>query len=116
MAYRLALALGIWDVTGWLDVMPASQLTLWEAYAAVEPFGDVMDDLRMARLMALTANINRDTRRQTRPYSPVDFMLSPSPSTSSGTGSGYGRLSRSEEAVRQDMLTWALAHNAGYQN
>jgi hypothetical protein len=44
------------------------------AYARLEPFGSVADDQRMAQLLALVANVNRDPSRRRRPYSPADFL------------------------------------------
>ena len=44
------------------------------AYARLEPFGPEADDWRLAQLLALTAEINRDRKKRQRPYTPEDFM------------------------------------------
>jgi hypothetical protein len=50
------------------------EFTEWLAYARLEPFGSVADDQRMAQLLALIANVNRDPQRRRRPWSPEDFL------------------------------------------
>jgi hypothetical protein len=50
------------------------EFTEWLAYARLEPFGSEADDHRMAQLLALIANVNRDPSRRRRPYSPADFL------------------------------------------
>jgi hypothetical protein len=47
------------------------------AYAEIEPFGSYLDDVRHGRSMALTANINRDTKVKAEPFTAVEFMLAP---------------------------------------
>lgn len=53
--------------------MSASTLLGWQAYAALEPFGEYRAELRNGELCALTANINRDTKSRPEPYSLYDF-------------------------------------------
>jgi len=50
------------------------EFTEWLAYARLEPFGPEADDQRMAQLMALIANVNRDPKRRKVPFTPDDFM------------------------------------------
>lgn len=50
------------------------EFTEWLAYARLEPFGAEADDHRMAQLLALVANVNRDPKRRRRPWSPGDFL------------------------------------------
>jgi hypothetical protein len=57
------------------------EFTEWLAYARLEPFGSEADDHRMAQLLALIANVNRDPRRRKRPYRPEDFLLQRGPRT-----------------------------------
>ena len=54
--------------------MSSREFTEWLAYARLEPFGSVADDQRMAQLLALIANVNRDPSRRRRPYTPDDFL------------------------------------------
>jgi hypothetical protein len=44
------------------------------AYARLEPFGSGADDQRLAQLLALIANVNRDPKRRKTPWSPGDFL------------------------------------------
>jgi len=44
------------------------------AYARLEPFGAQADDARMAQLLALIANVNRDPKRRKTPWTPDDFL------------------------------------------
>ena len=44
------------------------------AYARLEPFGSEADDHRLAQLMALIANVNRDPKRRKTPWTPDDFL------------------------------------------
>ena len=54
--------------------MSSREFTEWLAYARLEPFGSEADDHRMAQLLALIANVNRDPARRRRPYAPADFL------------------------------------------
>ena len=51
--------------------MSSSQFSEWQAYAAIEPFGEYREELRHGSLMHLLdrAHFKRDT-----PVMPVDFM------------------------------------------
>ena len=44
------------------------------AYARLEPFGSEADDHRLAQLLALIANVNRDGKRRKTPWTPEDFL------------------------------------------
>ena len=44
------------------------------AYARLEPFGSEADDHRLAQLLALIANVNRDPKRRKTPWTPEDFI------------------------------------------
>jgi hypothetical protein len=44
------------------------------AYARLEPFGPEADDHRLAQLMALIANVNRDSKRRKTPWTADDFL------------------------------------------
>jgi len=53
------------------------------AYARLEPFGPDAEDARMAQLMALIANVNRDPKQRRTPWTPDDFLprRGPAPET-----------------------------------
>lgn len=53
----------------------SQEFTEWQAYYSLEPFGQEPDDLRAATLAALTANANRDGKKQPRPFTVNDFRL-----------------------------------------
>jgi len=55
--------------------MSAAEFTEWAAFARLNPFGPARADLRMANIMALMAEINRDRKRRSKPFSPAEFML-----------------------------------------
>ena len=61
--------------------MSSREFTEWLAYARLEPFGSEADDQRMAQLLALIANVNRDPARRRRPYTPEDFLPQRGPRT-----------------------------------
>lgn len=73
-AYRLALALGRADVDALMDEITYPQLREWRAFSEIEPFGTSADWFRHGDLMALIANIMRDTKKNPRPYKPSDFI------------------------------------------
>ena len=62
------------DVDGLLASLSSRQISEWMAYFSIEPFGEERADLRMATLAALIANINRDEKKRSSPYTPDDFM------------------------------------------
>ena len=49
------------------------------AYARLEPFGPEADDHRLAQLLALIANVNRDPKRRKTPWTPEDFLPNRAP-------------------------------------
>ena len=60
------------DVDAFLEEIPASLLAEWQAYYAIEPWGEERADLRNAMAMQLTANINR--KQGATPFRVADFM------------------------------------------
>lgn len=58
-----------------LTRMSSRELTEWMAYEAVEPFAAERNDQDIAMLAALTANANRDPKKQSKPFEIVDFLL-----------------------------------------
>jgi len=55
--------------------MSSREFAEWAAYAQVEPFGPTRADLRMANIMALMAEIDRDRKKRSKPFSPAEFMF-----------------------------------------
>lgn len=58
-----------------LSRMSSQELTEWMAYEAIEPFAAERNDQDIAMLAALTANANRDPKKQSKPFELVDFLL-----------------------------------------
>ena len=54
--------------------MSSREFTEWLAYYRLEPFGPEADDARLAQLLALIANVNRDPKRRRTPWTPDDFL------------------------------------------
>lgn len=54
--------------------MSARELSEWMAYDRIDPFGEERGDLRAGILASLLANINRDRKKKSDPFSPLDFM------------------------------------------
>ncbi len=52
--------------------MTAAEIREWQAFWRLEPFGD--DWRRTARLQALMAEINRNERNRSEPFTEDDFM------------------------------------------
>ena len=58
-----------------LDGISSHELTEWQAYAQLEPFGEERADIRMATNTMVLANANRDPKKKRTPYTIEDFML-----------------------------------------
>ena len=52
----------------------SQSLAEWMAYSQVEPFGEFRQDLRIAMLWCILANVNRDTKKHPKPYTVSDFL------------------------------------------
>lgn len=57
-----------------LASMSSSQFAEWMAFASVEPFGEIRQELRHGQHLSLVANINRDAEKRKEPFSAADFM------------------------------------------
>lgn len=58
-----------------LRSLTVKQLQGWQLFAELEPFGDERQDLRMANVMQLMANLQRDPKTKPQPYKLSDFIL-----------------------------------------
>jgi hypothetical protein len=54
--------------------MSGAEFMEWIAHYQREPWGDFRIDLAGARITALLANVNRDTKKRPQPFSIADFM------------------------------------------
>lgn len=61
-------------VTQLLAATTSGELTEWMAFYQMEPFGAERGDLQAGIVAATVANVNRDPKKQKKPYSAQDFM------------------------------------------
>lgn len=57
-----------------LSRISSAELTEWQAFYRLEPWGTEIDDLRAGIVSSVVANVNRDPKKQRRPFKPQDFM------------------------------------------
>ena len=57
-----------------LREIDSAELTEWQAYYALEPFGELVADQRHGIATAVLANVNRDPKRRPQPYQAADFI------------------------------------------
>lgn len=68
------MALG-WPSVAWgLAHISARELAEWEAYYAIEPFGEERADLRAGIIAATVANAHRDAKKHKHGFKAEDFM------------------------------------------
>ena len=53
----------------------AAEFAEWQAFAALEPFGEEVASWRSGVIASVLANVNRDPKKRPQPYQPSDFML-----------------------------------------
>lgn len=89
-----------------LGRMSSAEITEWLAFFQLEPFGGERDDLRAGIVAATVANVNRDPKKQKRPYEAGDFM----PVFPGFGGDGGGRREKSPEELRRkwEMVVAAM--------
>lgn len=96
----MALALGIWDVTGLAEIMTARQFREWAEYYALEPFGQERVDLGHAIVASTMANLWTSKR-----HAPADFMPT------------FGetkprRRQQTQQEAHEAFKRFMMAHNA----
>ena len=52
----------------------SAELTEWAVFYEMEPFGPERGDLQAGIVAATVANVNRDAKKQKKPYTAHDFM------------------------------------------
>lgn len=50
------------------------ELSEWYAFFELEPWGCEMEDWRTGLVASTIANVNRDPKKQRKPFEPTDFM------------------------------------------
>ncbi|MGB9780618.1 phage tail assembly protein T [Caldanaerobacter sp.] len=57
-----------------LSRIDSQELTEWMVYYTLEPWGTEVEDLRTGIVASTIANVNRDPKKQKKPFAPKDFM------------------------------------------
>jgi len=57
-----------------LQRIDSRELTEWQIYFGMEPWGTEVDDWRAGMVASTIANVNRDPKKQKKPFEPKDFM------------------------------------------
>ncbi len=57
-----------------LSRISSRELSEWMAFFQMEPWGCEVDDWRFGMLASVIANVNRDPKRQRKPFRPQDFV------------------------------------------
>lgn len=52
----------------------SAEFSEWLAYYSLEPFGEMMADMRHGIAVAVLANVNRDPEKRPEPYEPENFI------------------------------------------
>ena len=81
-------------VTRLLAETTSAELTEWGVFYEMEPFGPERGDLQAGIVAATVANVNRDAKKQKKPYSAQDFM----PKFEEG---GKGKAEKTPEELRR---------------
>jgi hypothetical protein len=55
--------------------MDSAEFTEWQAFYELEPFGDLVADLRHGSATSTLANINRDPKTRPEPFRADDFIF-----------------------------------------
>jgi len=71
--FRLAKELGKSVRQAQLEIS-SLEFTEWQAYYALEPFGEEIADLRHGVATAVLANVNRNPQARPKPYAAKDFI------------------------------------------
>jgi hypothetical protein len=56
-----------------LERIDSDELSEWQAFASIEPFGPLHDELMAGQIAAVTANVHRDTKKRPEPFTAADF-------------------------------------------
>lgn len=73
-AFRLALALGYPHPDYLMDQITSRQFVDWMAFERLDPIGGQRGDIQAGVIASVIANVNRDTKKQKKPFSITDFM------------------------------------------
>lgn len=71
--FRLSLALGFPHPDYLLEQLDSVQISEWMAYANIEPFGSLAEDLRLGQTTAMIGNTH--LKKGAKPFKAQDFSL-----------------------------------------
>lgn len=57
-----------------VEEFSSREVSEWMAYAGISPFGEERADVRAGIIASVIAEVNRDRKKQSRPFTPADFM------------------------------------------
>ena len=57
-----------------LNRIDSKELTEWAVFFNLEPWGAEVEDWRSGLIASTIANVNRDPKKQRKPFTPGDFM------------------------------------------
>jgi len=72
--FRLCLGLGVPHPRYLAGVLTSRDITDWQQYAQLEPFGAPADDIRQGGIAAAIYNVNRDAKKAPQPFSFHDVL------------------------------------------
>jgi len=81
----------------------SAELTEWAVFYEMEPFGPERGDLQAGIVAATVANVNRDAKKQKKPYSAQDFM------PRFENGAGEPKAAKSPQELQQKWQAIAQA-------
>ena len=96
-------------VTRLLAETTSAELSEWVAFYGLEPFGPERGDLQAGVVAATVANVNRDAKKQKRPYSAQDFM----PKFKGGGGGERERPTPEQLRQKWEMVVAAMSKKKG---
>lgn len=103
--FTLALALGR-TVEELLDTVSYEELLRWGELNAISPIGEWRADVRSAQIVAMMANINRDTKRHPEPFQIKEFLLFDKPKP-------VEHDPKDGAHIKPELMAWLFAKSRG---
>lgn len=91
-----------------LSRIPSRILSEWMAYYSLEPFGQERDNMHAGLVASAVYNVNRDPKRQRKPFQPADFMLE-------FDSAGGVKTEKTASEIYALFRTWAMVHKGKRQ-
>lgn len=90
-----------------LKRMPSRLFAEWMAFYRIEPFGELRGDYRAGLIASTLAEIHRDKKKRSRPFSILDFV------PKFGMGSSKPPTSKKQTVEQQRSAIMAIAKAFG---